>query len=71
MIVALRRGEVTASSTTLTVHDAVAGWVVAARKGTVRTRGRKPFAEGTIRSVKQNLPGYASRSGSAVGASTA
>ena len=54
MIVALRRGEVTAASTTLTVHDAVTEWVDAARKGTVRTRGRKPFAEGTIRSVQQN-----------------
>lgn len=54
MLVALRRGEVTAAGTTLTVDEAVKSWVHAAERGTVRTRGRNPFAAGTIRSVEQN-----------------
>ena len=54
MLVAIRRGEVTAARTTLTVDDAVSAWIDGARKGTVRTRGRKPFAGGTVRSVEQN-----------------
>ncbi len=54
MLVAIRRGEVAAAKTTLTVEDAVNAWLDGARRGTVRTRGRKPFAGGTIRSVEQN-----------------
>ena len=52
MLVAIRRGEVAAAKTTLTVEDAVNAWLDGARRGTVRTRGRKPFAGGTIRSVE-------------------
>jgi hypothetical protein len=54
MIVALRRGEIPATTTTLSVDAAVTAWVEAAQRGTVRTRGRRPFAAGTIRSVEQN-----------------
>ena len=54
MLVAIRRGEVAAARSTVTVADAVDAWLDGARKGTVRTRGRKPFAGGTIRSVEQN-----------------
>lgn len=54
MLVALRRGEVRASESVLTVDAAVAEWLEAARRGTVRTRGRKPFSGATIRSVEQN-----------------
>lgn len=55
MLVAVRRGEVAPASTVaVTVQAAVDDWVDAARRGTVRTRGRKAFAPGTIRSVEQN-----------------
>lgn len=54
MLVAMRRGEVPATTTVLTVGDAVTDWIDAARRGTVRTRGRKPFAVATIRNVEQN-----------------
>lgn len=53
-IVAVRRGEIPMRSTLATVDSAVTEWVDAARRGSVRTRGRKPFAPGTIRSVEQN-----------------
>jgi integrase len=53
-LVALRRGELAPSSTTTTVEGAVTAWIEAAKRGTVRTRGRRPFALGTIRSVEQN-----------------
>jgi integrase len=52
--VGLRRGEITATPATVTIGSAVSGWLVAAERGTVRTRSRKPFAPGTIRSVEQN-----------------
>jgi len=54
MLVAIRRGEVAATTTTLTVGDLVTEWMDAARSGQARTRGRKPFSGGTIRSVEQN-----------------
>jgi integrase len=54
MAVAVRRGEVAATTTTLAVGDLVTEWLDAAGKGQARTRGRKPFAAGTIRAVEQN-----------------
>lgn len=54
MLVAVRRGEVAATTSTLTVEDAVREWLDGAARGTVRARGRKPIAQGTIRSVEQN-----------------
>jgi hypothetical protein len=53
-VVAVRRGEIPATTTLLTVGAAVEAWIDAAKAGTVRTRGRNPFAPGTIRSVEQN-----------------
>lgn len=51
----IRRGTVAASTGTATsVGEAVTEWLEAARAGTVRTRGRKPFANGTLRAVGQN-----------------
>jgi integrase len=53
-MVALRRGEVAMNRATTTVESAVLEWLDAAEDGKVRTRGRKPFAPTTIRSVRQN-----------------
>ncbi len=51
----IRRGTIVAATSTAgNVGEAVDEWVVAARAGTVRTRGRKPFANGTIRAVEQS-----------------
>jgi hypothetical protein len=54
MIVAIRRGEVSTTSTQLTLDDAVKEWLKAADAGTVRTRGGRPFAPASIRAVRQN-----------------
>jgi hypothetical protein len=51
--VALRRGEITATSVSLTLGPAVVDWLAAAEAGTVRTRGRRPFAPSTVRAVRQ------------------
>jgi len=53
-LVAIRRGEVAAAKTALTVEDIVNAWLDGARKGTVRTRSQSRSAGGTIRSVEQN-----------------
>ncbi len=60
MLVAVRRGEIApAPEHAVTVDAAVKAWLEAARTGTVRTRGRKPFAPATIRSVEQTFRKHA------------
>ncbi len=54
MLVAVRRGEIAATTPSLTVSGLVDEWVADARRGAVRTRGRKPFAGSTLTSIEQN-----------------
>jgi integrase len=53
MLVALRRGEITAASSSTLLSAAVEDWLRAAEAGTVRTRGRRPFAPSTVVAARQ------------------